>query len=235
MTGSDDDHPGTFASPPCFMHEVSSTYSGVTGATDPQQRTDVKRWRRAERARLIGNRLAMTAATRRRYDARILERLEVAIGHVEQQVVSIYWPFRGEPNLRPFLKRLASRGARCALPVVVAHDSPLVFRAWSPGDPLARGVSNIPIPMENADIVEPDVMIAPVVGFDQLCYRLGYGDGFYDRTLAAMERCRRVFGVGYTLAAIQTIYPQWHDIPMDAVVTEDGVVVPGSTSQNGVA
>jgi len=231
----DDDYTGTFASPPCFMHEVDPAYMGISDTADARQRTDVKRWRKAERARLIGDRLAMAAATRRWHDTRISESLEAAIGHVDGQIVSAYWPFRGEPNLRAFLKRLTSRGARCALPAVVAHGRPLVFRAWSPGDPLARGVWNIPVPRENAETVVPDVVIAPVVGFDQLCYRLGYGGGFYDRTLAAMEKRPRVFGVGYTLATIPTIYPQWHDIPMDAVVTEGGVFLPAPPPEDGAA
>lgn len=70
------------------------------------------------------------------------------------------------------------------------------------------------------------MVIAPVVGFDPICYRLGYGGGLFDRTLAAMPERPRVFGVGYKQAAIPTIYPQPHDIPMDIVVTEDGIAAP---------
>lgn len=229
----DDDDSGTFASPPCFMHEVDPAYWAASDVAESRQPTDVNRWRKAERARLIENRLSLPLTTRRQHDARIVDSFEAAIGCVEGSIVSAYWPFRGEPNLRPLLKRLEARGGRCALPVVIAYGKPLIFRAWSPGDPLTRGVWNIPIPKENAATVVPDVVIAPVIGYDRSCYRLGYGGGFYDRTLAALPKPPRVFGVGYTLAAIATIFPQWHDIPMGAVVTEDGVAAPPSDSKEG--
>jgi len=223
---NNDDQTGTFASPPCFMHEVDPAYMGAGRTDDSQQHTDVMRWRKAERARLIKERLALAANIRRQHGERIIAGLEEAIGNVNGLTVSAYWPFRGEPNLRPFMKMVESRGGRCALPVVVAHGTPLIFRVWATGDPLGRGVWNIPVPKEEAEIVAPDVVIAPVIGFDPACYRLGFGGGFYDRTLAALSQKPRVFGVGYSLAALPTIYPQWHDIPMDAVVTEEGIAMP---------
>jgi 5,10-methenyltetrahydrofolate synthetase len=227
MSNNDSDEiPGTYASPPCFMHELDPVYSGLAEENDPRQRADVMRWRKAERARLIKKRLAIASKARRQHDGQITEYLQAGIGSVEGLIVSAYWPFRGEPNLHPFLKAVHARGGRCALPIVVARGAPLIFRAWSPGDPLERGVWNIPIPRQGAPIVVPDVVIAPVIGFDRACFRLGYGGGFYDRTLAAMPKRPRVFGVGYGLSAIPTIYPQWHDIPMDRVITEDGPIVP---------
>jgi 5,10-methenyltetrahydrofolate synthetase len=139
--------------------------------------------------------------------------------------VSAYWPFRGEPDLRDLMATISADGGRCALPVVVERHRPLVFRQWSPGQPLQRGVWNIPVPADGAEVI-PDVVIAPVVGFDPRCYRLGYGGGFFDRTLAALPARPRVLGVGYSAAAIPTIYPQPHDIAMDLIVTEDGVTLP---------
>lgn len=221
-----DENPGSFASPPCFLHEVDPAYSGLAAETDPVQAQDVKRWRKAERDRLIAARMELGPTARHDFDSRIAAVLEDLIGPVAGMIVAAYWPFRGEPNLHPLLKRLADQGAQCALPVVVAKGQALIFRTWSPGDPTTRGVWNIPIPEETAARVQPDIVIAPVVGFDPSGYRLGYGGGFYDRTLAGMESKPRVFGVGYSLAAIATIFPQWHDIPMDCVVTENGVAVP---------
>lgn len=101
----------------------------------------------------------------------------------------------------------------------------LVFRRWWPGATMLSGVWNIPVPAEGIDVM-PDVVVSPVVGFDPACYRLGYGGGFYDRTLAAMARQPRVIGVGFALAAIATIHPLPHDIPMQAIVTERGCSVP---------
>ena len=225
MTGYDkDDEPTGYASPACFMHEADPAYMGLIETVDPRERADLMHWRKAERERLIKERLAIPADVRGRYGEQIAAKLEKTIGDVAGLIISAYWPFRGEPDLRPLLKRVAARGGRTALPVVIARGKPLVFRAWVSGDPLERGVWNIPVPAGDAEVVVPDVVIAPVVGFDPACYRLGYGGGFFDRTLAAISNNPRIFGVGYCQAAIATIYPQPHDIPMDLVVTEDDVV-----------
>jgi 5,10-methenyltetrahydrofolate synthetase len=208
------------------MHEVDPVYMGLAEAADPRQRADVMRWRKAERERLIKARLAMPSDLRREFGRRIADHLEESIGQVAGLVVSAYWPFRGEPDLRAFLQRVVEHGGRTALPVVVQRAAPLVFRAWAQGEPLEKGVWNIPVPTERAEEVIPDIVIAPVVGFDPSCYRLGYGGGFYDRTLAALPRRPRVFGVGYSQAAISTIYPQPHDIALDVIVTENGTVTP---------
>jgi len=224
VSGGDDEE-ATYASPPCFLHEVDPVYAGLSA--DPRQRADVLRWRKAERERLIQERLAIPADRRRSLSEAVGANLEQAIGPLAGLTISAYWPFRGEPDLRPFLERAAGLGARTALPLVVAKGQPLLFRAWRKGEPLEPGVWNIPIPKAEAPLVVPDVLVAPVVGFDPACYRLGYGGGFFDRTLAAMTAPRRVFGVGYRQAALPTIYPQWHDVPLDAIVLEDGVLARG--------
>jgi 5-formyltetrahydrofolate cyclo-ligase len=87
---------------------------------------------------------------------------------------------------------------------------------------MTRGVWNIPIPAEG-QAVDPDVLIAPLVGFDSAKYRLGYGGGFYDRTIASRPTKPLVIGVGFAFARLATIYPQAHDVPMDIIVTEEGV------------
>lgn len=186
------------------------------------QRAEVMAWRKSERERLIGARLATDAGQRAAWSAAIIESLLHVIGPVDGRIVSAYWPFRGEPDLRPFMMRVTALGGTCALPVVIEKGKPLAFRSWAEGEPLARGVWNIPIPAGGAPVV-PDVAIAPVVGFDRQCYRLGYGGGFFDRTLAALSPRPRVFGVGYELQALETIHPLDHDIPMLAIVTEQGV------------
>ena len=189
-------------------------------------RAEVMAWRRSERARLIAARLATTADERAAWSAAIAECLMQAMGGVAGRVVSVYWPFRGEPDLRGFMQQVVVHGGSCALPVVVEKGQPLAFRSWAEGEPLARGVWNIPIPAEGA-LVVPDVAIAPVVGFDPKCYRLGYGGGFFDRTLAALTPRPRVFGVGYELQALASIHPLAHDIAMQAIITEAGVHRPG--------
>ncbi|AXS39775.1 5-formyltetrahydrofolate cyclo-ligase [Breoghania sp. L-A4] len=199
------------------MHELEPEYAAAGGDAD------LKRWRKAERARQIAARLAIPADERRGHSERIGEALDHLLGTPDGLTVSLYWPFRGEPDLRDWAAGIAARGGRCALPVVIEPAAPLIFRRWTPGDPLDRGVWNIPIPTADAEQVMPDVVIAPLVGFDPRGFRLGYGGGFFDRTLAAMPRKPRVIGVGYTAQRIPTIYPQPYDIAMDVILTEDGV------------
>ncbi|MEJ8570392.1 5-formyltetrahydrofolate cyclo-ligase [Microbaculum marinum] len=203
------------------MHEIEPGYSGLPVSDPKQQELDVSRWRKAERSRQIASRLALPSEQRRVHGKRIAGHLKKLIGDAAEQVVSAYWPFRGEPDLRSLMTALAFDGARTALPVVIERGRPLVFRLWKTGDRLEKGVWNIPVPADGA-VVVPDVVIAPVVGFDRENYRLGYGGGFFDRTLAATTKRPRVFGVGYSSAFMPTIYPQAHDIPMDAIITEQG-------------
>ena len=109
-----------------------------------------------------------------------------------------------------------------ALPVVVDKKGPLEYRAWRPGEALVDGVWNIPVP-EKRDLVIPAVVLAPLVGFDPACYRLGYGGGYFDRTLAALRPRATAIGIGFAVQELATIHPQHFDVPMDLVVTEAGV------------
>ncbi|MEW6632008.1 MAG: 5-formyltetrahydrofolate cyclo-ligase [Pseudomonadota bacterium] len=210
----EDEVPAQYASPPCFMHELDPEYR--IPLTDW---ADVRRWRKAERERLIDARLAVSADGRAAMSMRIAEGLDTLIGDIAGRMVSLYWPFRGEPDLRGWMASINARGGRTALPVVIEKGQPLVFRAYAPGDRLEKGVWNIPIPAEGEPVL-PDIVISPIVGIDPGNYRLGYGGGFFDRTLAAMPFKPLVIGVGYELQRIPTIYPQPHDIPMSEIVTE---------------
>ena len=179
---------------------------------------DIARWRKVERERLIQARLAIPADERTAMSTAIAEQLDAIVGDVSSRTVSLYWPFRGEPDLRPWMASLVARGGTPALPLVVEKAQPLVFRAYRPGDRLEKGVWNIPIPAEG-DPVIPDIVIAPLVGVDPKNYRLGYGGGFFDRTLASLPAKPLVIGVGYEMQRIPTIHAQPHDIPMDRIVT----------------
>jgi 5-formyltetrahydrofolate cyclo-ligase len=203
-----------YPSSPCFMHELDPDFRAI-----PSDWAEVRRWRKAERERLIAARLAISAEARAAMSSHIAESLDAVIGDISGRMVSLYWPFRGEPDLRPWMASINARGGRTALPIVVEKGQPLIFRAYAPGDRLEKGVWNIPIPAEG-DAVLPDIVISPIVGIDPRNYRLGYGGGFFDRTLAAMPFKPLVIGVGYEHQRIATIYPQPHDIPMDRIVTE---------------
>ncbi|QPC95245.1 5-formyltetrahydrofolate cyclo-ligase [Mesorhizobium sp. INR15] len=206
-----------FASPPCSMHELMPEFGMLAIHSDGW--SDVACWRKTERQRLIEERLAIDVEERKARSEKIASALDRTIGKTSGRIISTYWPFRGEPDLRNWAISVIKRGGRIALPVVIKKGWPLEFRVWAPGDPLERGVWNILVPSRGPS-VQPNVVIAPVVGFDEARYRLGYGGGFFDRTLAAMPKKPFVVGVGYGQAKIRTIYPQPHDIPMDTIVTD---------------
>jgi 5,10-methenyltetrahydrofolate synthetase len=183
----------------------------------------LRTWRKAERERLIAAREALPRehvdAHRRAIDGH----LERGFPNLARGVVAMCWPIRNEYDPRFLAKRLRESGATTALPVVVKPKTPLVFREWHPGTPLARGVYDIPYPTDASPELPPDTAIVPMNGWDDGGYRLGYGGGFFDRTLAAAAKRPLVIGVSYELAHIGTIHPQPYDIPMDFVVTERGM------------
>jgi 5-formyltetrahydrofolate cyclo-ligase len=183
---------------------------------------DVRVWRKARRAELIGARLALPIEDHRVASPAIEARLAARYPDLEARLVGGYAPFRREFNCTPLLIRLIEAGGRVALPVVVAAGQPLEFRLWRPGDRMAIGVYDIPYPA-NGEPVFPDALIVPLVGFDPGFYRLGYGAGYYDRTLATFETKPLTLGVGFEIGRLDTIHPQSHDIPMDAIITETGI------------
>ncbi len=205
------------ASSPCFAHELAETPTGYV-AVDPEAAADTTRWRKAKREELIAARLAVRAEDRAKVAEAVAEELDGLVEPGPEKVIALYWPFKGELDLRGWMREAHESGAKIALPVVIRKAAPLAFREWSPGCRMGRGVWNIPIPEEDRPLV-PNVVISPLVGFDPGCFRLGYGGGFYDRTLAAMTERPLVIGVGLPEAALPTIYPQPFDIPMDVIVT----------------
>jgi 5,10-methenyltetrahydrofolate synthetase len=116
----------------------------------------------AERKRLIDQRLAMSADERTARTRTIAEGLDRLIGAPQGRIVSLYWPFWGEPDLRQWSEKVIAAGGRIALPVVIAKAQPLEFRLWAPGEPLERGVWNILVP-SGGRVVEPDIVVSPVV------------------------------------------------------------------------
>ena len=182
---------------------------------------DIRIWRRAERARLIAARMAVPVAERHAWNARLEAHLERVLATYAPRCVGFYWPFKAEFDPRPLIRRLLASGCEAALPAVLAPKTAMEFRRWTPESPMESGVYDIPTPKER-NIAVPDLVLAPVVGFDAARYRLGYGGGYFDRTLAALEPRPTAIGVGFELARLPTVHPQPHDIPMAAVVTEVG-------------
>ena len=182
---------------------------------------EVKSWRKAERDRLIAAREGLDAATLGLFRQRIDAHLWRAFPGLTAARLAFCWPIRGEYDARPLTHKLRERGAVTALPVVVAPRQPLVFREWHPGVALASGPFGIPYPVDSEAVV-PTAALLPMLGWDEGGYRLGYGAGFFDRTLASLTKKPVVIGVSYELAKMKTIRPQSWDIPMDWVVTERG-------------
>ncbi len=185
---------------------------------DPRDARAVTDWRKLERERLIAARLALPADYRAAQARAIGRELDQLLPSAPGTILSVYWPIRAEPDLRTWMQAKWQQHYRVVLPVAVAPRQPLQFREWRPDALMARGLWNIPYPAEGDELM-PSFMLAPVVGYDRAGYRLGYGGGFFDRTLAQLAPLPRVLGVGYPEAAIETIYPQPYDIPMHGIVT----------------
>jgi 5-formyltetrahydrofolate cyclo-ligase len=219
MPHDEDDNPGDYSSPACMLHEIDPAYAGLAPPAPPE---GVPAWRKARREELIAARLAIPAETRTACSQAIADALDRELDDIAGMAISLYWPFRGEPDLRPWIERATARGATCLLPIVVEKGKPLIFKSWKQGEKLDRGIWNIPIPAAGVEML-PDIVISPLVGFDSQLYRLGYGGGFFDRTLAAHPGKPLVIGVGYSSQHIPTIHPQPHDIPMTRIITEKGL------------
>jgi 5,10-methenyltetrahydrofolate synthetase len=185
------------------------------------------------RRELLASRDALPAATR-------AEGERALATHLQRWVLSrfptlhgcgiaVYWPIRGEPDLRSLWAQWSAQGAVLALPVVDAQARPLRFVRWTPGERLNPGRYGIPEP-QGTELSEPQLIIAPCVGFDDDGYRLGYGGGYYDRTLARWalpDRLRPlVLGVAWNEARLCDFKPEATDIAMDAVITPAGLVAP---------
>ncbi len=182
----------------------------------------LKTWRKAERQRLVAAREALDAATLERLRTQIDAHIARAFPGLAAAKLAFCWPIRGEYDARHLVRTLRERGALTALPVVVAPRTPLIFREWHPGVELAVGPMDIPYPVHSAEIT-PNAVLLPMNGWDADGYRLGYGAGFFDRTLASLPEKPAVIGVSYELARMDSIHPQSWDIPVDWIVTERGV------------
>jgi 5-formyltetrahydrofolate cyclo-ligase len=174
----------------------------------------------ALRRALLANRQAIAVEVRRQWDDAIGDRVVQWCAGNPGQTLGVYWPIRGEPDLRTIYTDLAVRGVRLALPVVVAKDAPLKFVAWKPGDPMIEDTFGVAVPAATHE-VQPEALLVPCVGFNEQCVRLGYGGGFYDRTLAVSRSV--AVGIGYS-CCLADFDAAPHDIALDAIITETSVL-----------
>jgi 5-formyltetrahydrofolate cyclo-ligase len=181
----------------------------------------------ALREAALAARLAIDGQTAARAADRAAEKALDWLGVVAGRSVALYIPVRGEINPAPLGIRLSAAGARILLPMVIDPHGPLVFRVWLPDDPLAPGYGRIPEPRADAPIMAPDIVIVPLAAFDRRCYRIGYGGGHYDRTLAALRAEGEIAALGYAYAAqeVERVPDEVHDQPLDAVATERELIL----------
>jgi 5-formyltetrahydrofolate cyclo-ligase len=150
-------------------------------------------------------------------------------------VVAGYWPIADEIDCRPLLAALAVLGCALALPVVAGPGQPLLFRAWAPGAPLETGPHGTRQPGPDAALVRPTVVLVPLLAFDRALYRLGYGGGYYDRTLESLRNRSQVrggylsaIGLAYAAQEVSAVPRDGKDQRLDAVLTERGPIEKGS-------
>jgi len=142
-------------------------------------------------------------------------------------IVSAFHPLRDEPDTLPLLTAVAGDGFATALPVVVGRGSPLSFRLWRPGEPTRAGAMSIREPLEEAPVVDPDLLFVPLACFDRRGHRVGYGAGYYDRTLNNLRAMKPVHAVGvaYGICEVEAVPYEPHDQSLDAVVTEQETIL----------
>ncbi|SHF76861.1 5-formyltetrahydrofolate cyclo-ligase [Loktanella atrilutea] len=200
---------------PCFAHLLVDGH-----LIDPDTARDVARFRRAERARLIAAR-ALASGDRDKATSSLIEGLDRTVALETRMTIAMYWPIRGEPDLRPWMHHAHAAGHRILLPVITEEHAPLEFRTWSLNSRMIHGFWNILVPAEGETLV-PELVIAPLVGFDDDFYRLGNGGGYYDRTLVRLDPQPRVIGVGFSGCRLPSIFPMPWDVPMTEILLSDG-------------
>ena len=216
-TAAEQASPREYASPPCYAHELAS--SEEFGIDAPSGWPEIRAWRKRAREKLLSDRLAMPVHARALRAQEAKRRLEKLVDLARYPTLGVYWPMRGEMDVRDIARKHIAAGGIVGLPVVVERSAPVEFWAWQPGMKMQRGIWDIPIPAERSMLI-PDALIVPLVGYDPQRYRLGYGGGYYDRTLATLPRRPYCVGLGYAEGHLPTIYPQPHDIPMDLIITD---------------
>jgi len=193
--------------------------------TNAEERTRSDPWRRALRRQALARRVALSAEECAQHSRAVCAHLQQHFPQLAALRVGFCWPMKNEPDLRPLLETWFATGSASyapLLPVVVAADSPLSFRAWTPGMPLDVDRYGIPTPA-SGDFLVPQALLIPLVAFDDAGFRLGYGGGYFDRTLTALQPRPLAIGIGFELCRVDTIHPEPHDARLDAIVTEAGV------------
>jgi 5,10-methenyltetrahydrofolate synthetase len=170
------------------------------------------------RRQLIAARRAMPADVKAQADARIIAKLSAWLDQHQPRSLGGYLAMAGEPELMPLYESLVARGITLAMPVAVERQAALTYQRWLPGETLARDGSGMQAPAARNALIQPEVVLAPCVGFNDQAYRLGFGGGYFDRTLAVTPR-PTALGIAYASARI-SFSTDPHDIALDEIITD---------------
>jgi 5-formyltetrahydrofolate cyclo-ligase len=178
--------------------------------------------KRTLRSAMLAWRAALAEDERRAAAEGLLATLRREMPFETPSVVSGFWPIKDEIDIRPLMIELHNVGCQLALPVVQGRGKPLLFRAWRPGDPLEQGVFGTLQPSAKRETLEPDALIVPMLACDEEGWRLGYGGGFYDRTLLGLRARRRVtaVGVGFNAQLVDDVPHGADDQRLDWLLTD---------------
>ena len=170
------------------------------------------------RRQLIAARRAMPADVKAQADARIMAALWRWLDEHQPRSLGGYLALAGEPELMPLYERLSSRGITLAMPVALEKNAALVYQRWLPGESLSRDASGMQAPAARDAQIAPEVVLAPCVGFNDQGFRLGFGGGYFDRTLALAPR-PKALGIAYASTRVSFMTDP-HDIALDLIITD---------------
>lgn len=180
---------------------------------------DSTAWRRAMRREMVARRARLSAEEHAAWSTEIGQILRSTVPR--PGICAFCWPIKHEPDLLAVVQTWRAEGTIAALPVVLGEAQPLAFRVWTTDSILQPDRYGIPTPVDG-EFVHPDLILVPLNGFDGQGFRLGYGGGYFDRTLAVLSPRPLVVGVGFEINRLDSIRPESHDLPLDWIVTEAG-------------
>ena len=214
---ADNDQSSGFSSPPCLAHELERDQRG---GSESQAGENLVSWRKQQRSRLKQARDELSDLQHAELSRSVSDHLSASTWLERSDSIGLFWPMRGEIDLRPLIRRLIAQGVTAALPVITKKNQALEFWQWVPSEPLSdQGLWGIPVPAVRR-LIQPGLLLVPMLGFDDEGHRLGFGGGYYDRTIAAMTTTPVCLGVCAEYGHMQSIYPQSHDVPMHAIASE---------------
>jgi 5,10-methenyltetrahydrofolate synthetase len=176
-------------------------------------------WRQQQRRRLLALRQQIAPAQHQAWSSAIARRIIARLAPLHARSIGMYSPIHAEFNPLALADQLLAQGRSLALPAILAQGEPLEYRRWRPGEAMTEGPHGIPEPAAR-DIAAPELLLIPVLGFDDANHRLGYGGGYFDRTLAALRPRPLALGVGFEQGHLASLHPGPHDLALDAIITE---------------